>query len=496
MKLENEHMVGLQTSPRKSYNPFDSDDEDTNAKSKFNGYDIKSFETTPDSLTFHLDSSNLSWEEAILGHPQILSQPISADASSEEVVYRKDTELFTDKKVTECELPELMFSYKDNGFHSVKDIGIDEGVPTHEKVWIISQDNSKNLSTVLASNDDVNGNVVFTNDVKKDPFVQDSTQDLVVESRLVHEVLERPFFAEKCGTDDLLKANEFEHDSSKKEKESNFSWQSTGDLVESGGLVNGQKDPQVGEKDGEICQKVDKSDNEVSEEEHCKANVPLENAEPSVMHEVEATMRSNEAQCVEESATQPSIMHEVEATMKFNESPIVEASSVQSVELPALQVPADSGITNVLSYNSKVESGSIILDFNAAATISEKVNEDNSEKSEAVEKPPVTQTMSREEGGTFPGGSILNRGTDNRVHGETSFSATMAPPASITYMGSNAHTGNISLRSESSAGSTRSFAFPVLQAEWNTSPVRMAKADQRHFSKQKGWVHSLVCCKF
>ncbi|KAL2905282.1 Protein BREAKING OF ASYMMETRY IN THE STOMATAL LINEAGE [Bienertia sinuspersici] len=72
----------------------------------------------------------------------------------------------------------------------------------------------------------------------------------------------------------------------------------------------------------------------------------------------------------------------------------------------------------------------------------------------------------------------------------------MPPPSSITYMGPVAYSGNISLRSESSAGSTRSFAFPVLQAEWNSSPVRMAKADQGHFRKQRGWVHSLVCCKF
>ncbi|XP_021838899.1 uncharacterized protein [Spinacia oleracea] len=470
MKLENEHVVSVQTSPRKSYNPFDSDDEDTNDKSNnITGYDIKSFETSPDSLTFHLDSSNFSWEEAILGHSRVLSNSISSDTTTnEEVVY---TELFTDKKITECELPELVFSYKDNGFNSVKDIGIDEGVPIHDKVWIESHD-SNNMSTVLAFNDDFNG--------EKGPFVQNTTKDSMKGNELVHEVLERPYSADKCGTDDLLKTEEFEHNLSKKQEESDFSWQAE-NVVESDGVVNDKKDPQqqVGEKDEEKCRKMEMTENGVSEEkEHCKDSVPVEHVELSVVDEEEASMQSN----VEIS----SIMHQVEATVESNESQSEEVSSSSSVQ----------SISNALSYNSKVESGSIILDFNgASATISdkEKEKEDISEKNEADEKPPVAQTMSRDDD---VGSSILDCGTDKRVHGETSFSAAMPPPASITYMGPNSHAGNVSLRSESSAGSTRSFAFPVMQAEWNTSPVRMAKADQRHFSKQRGWVQAIVCCKF
>ncbi|KMT08720.1 hypothetical protein BVRB_6g139930 [Beta vulgaris subsp. vulgaris] len=490
MKLENEHVLGVQTPPRKSYNPFDSDDEDSNtyAKSNINGYDIKSFESTPDSLTFHLDSGNLSWEEAILNHSRILSNSISADATSEEALYRKDTELFTDKSVTECELPEVMFSYKDNGFHSVKDIGIDEGVPTNDKVWIKSQDNheSKTVSFVLPLNDNVNGDVALKegmkirsdNDVEEDPSVQDQAEDSLKESGLVHGALERPYSADQCGTDDLLEVNEFEHDSSEKEKEFDSSWQSK-DLVESGAVVYGRKDPQVGvgEKDEVNCHKEENAEIEVSEEEHCKDNVPPEHADADL------------------SLTKPSIVHGVETSMESNERQNEEATSEQSAELPALHEPVSNGINNTLSYNSKVESGSIILDFNAAATDPEKEKEDEvSQKNEAVEKPPVTQTMSRDDSGAP--GSILDLGTDKRVHGETSFSAAMPLPASITYMGPVAHSGNISLRSESSAGSTRSFAFPVLQAEWNTSPVRMAKADQRNFRKQRGWVHTLVCCKF
>ncbi|XP_020581100.1 uncharacterized protein LOC110025120 isoform X2 [Phalaenopsis equestris] len=55
--------------------------------------------------------------------------------------------------------------------------------------------------------------------------------------------------------------------------------------------------------------------------------------------------------------------------------------------------------------------------------------------------------------------------------------------------------GNISLRSESSTTSGQSFAFPVLQPEWSSSPVRMAKADRRHLRKHR-WRTALTCCKF
>ncbi|KAJ6318215.1 hypothetical protein OIU76_013703 [Salix suchowensis] len=55
---------------------------------------------------------------------------------------------------------------------------------------------------------------------------------------------------------------------------------------------------------------------------------------------------------------------------------------------------------------------------------------------------------------------------------------------------------SVSLRSDSSTTSTRSFAFPILQSEWNSSPVRMAKADRRHFQKPRKWMQGLLCCGF
>jgi len=113
----------------------------------------------------------------------------------------------------------------------------------------------------------------------------------------------------------------------------------------------------------------------------------------------------------------------------------------------------------VLPYNSKVESGSIVLDFNSSAMVPGKEEEEKLPPNEVVAKPPDAQSMSRHDDGALA--SITVSSMDTRVHGETSFSAAMPPPASITYTGPHAHTGSVSLRSESSAGSTRSFAFPV-----------------------------------
>lgn len=75
--------------------------------------------------------------------------------------------------------------------------------------------------------------------------------------------------------------------------------------------------------------------------------------------------------------------------------------------------------------------------------------------------------------------------------GETSFSAVSGR---ITYSGPIAFSGSTSLRSDSSTTSTRSFAFPVLQSEWNSSPVRMERADRRKL--RGGWKHGIFCCKF
>ncbi|KAI7754350.1 hypothetical protein M8C21_006038 [Ambrosia artemisiifolia] len=79
-----------------------------------------------------------------------------------------------------------------------------------------------------------------------------------------------------------------------------------------------------------------------------------------------------------------------------------------------------------------------------------------------------------------------------RGGGEASFSLA----GLITYSGPNTTSGSISHRSDGSNSSVRSFAFPILHNEWNSSPVRMEKVDQRQSPKYRGWRQSLMCCRF
>ncbi|KAG9140286.1 hypothetical protein Leryth_024213 [Lithospermum erythrorhizon] len=67
----------------------------------------------------------------------------------------------------------------------------------------------------------------------------------------------------------------------------------------------------------------------------------------------------------------------------------------------------------------------------------------------------------------------------------------------IMYSGPVTTSGSTSMRSESSTTSARSFAFPVLQAEWNSSPVKMGNANRRRLRKKHGsWKRGILCCRF
>lgn len=182
------------------------------------------------------------------------------------------------------------------------------------------------------------------------------------------------------------------------------------------------------------------------------------------------------------------------------------------------------------SYDSKLESGTITFDFGPSNT-SMVCEREASPQNDGREPPLESRNTSKLEDGldSLPFSGQIQRGL-----GESSFSGIGPSSALISYSGQIAHSGNISLRSDSSTTSTRSFAFPVyvkknptnqtnylfsffpclhisknskftvaycfymyrLQSEWNSSPVRMAKADRRHLRKHRGWRQGLLCCRF
>ncbi|GER40589.1 18S pre-ribosomal assembly protein gar2-related [Striga asiatica] len=142
--------------------------------------------------------------------------------------------------------------------------------------------------------------------------------------------------------------------------------------------------------------------------------------------------------------------------------------------------------TNSLSYNNKVESKIITFDFDPK--LPGTAGESNGKSRNAI----------IHEDGNFRGfGSSVAKVNDSEPvldrgkyeHDESSFAnADFAP-----HSGPIPFSGSVSFRSDGSAASERSFAFPILQSEWNSSPVRMTKADRRHLRKHKFWRPSLLC---
>ncbi|KAI0512234.1 hypothetical protein KFK09_012872 [Dendrobium nobile] len=94
------------------------------------------------------------------------------------------------------------------------------------------------------------------------------------------------------------------------------------------------------------------------------------------------------------------------------------------------------------------------------------------------------------------GGTTATRSLSGHlIHEDASLPGSAALSGPIITSGHIPYSGNISLRSDSSTTSTRSFAFPILQSDWSSSPVKMAKAERKHSWKHR-WRAALTCCKF
>ncbi|KAH7832839.1 hypothetical protein Vadar_000488 [Vaccinium darrowii] len=177
----------------------------------------------------------------------------------------------------------------------------------------------------------------------------------------------------------------------------------------------------------------------------------------------------------------------------FLESPNADGNEVQQqfVQIPCsvseckaapslvstTKVSNKSSPVDDLSYNSKAECATITFD-------SSKPTASNKDDDVA---PLKTDSVPASHEGSISDISAVGSEIQNG-QGESSFSMA----GLITYSGPMTYSGNVSLRSDSSTTSTRSFAFPIIQSEWNSSPIRMAKADRRH----RGWRQGLLCCRF
>ncbi|XP_047967627.1 uncharacterized protein LOC125211753 isoform X2 [Salvia hispanica] len=170
----------------------------------------------------------------------------------------------------------------------------------------------------------------------------------------------------------------------------------------------------------------------------------------------------------------------------------VNAENLPAVMETSIQCTSDLPQQSLLSNEWNSDSGSTTNEGspnNIQANSDDGLGQSPSNKSPAAtnEAHASEANNDKRESGDIPVANQLQQDM-----GETSFSAA----SMITYSGPIAYSGSVSHRSDGSTTSGKSFAFPVLQSEWNSSPVRMAKADVRGFRKHKGWRSGLLCCRF
>lgn len=448
-----------------------------------------------------------------------------------------ESEYYTDKSVTECEMPEFQVCYRESSYSSVKDIAIDEGVPVLDRILFESGTDNESLCTFMFPDQDQN------------PLVNKGKVDI------------------RTTSPNGLKSPK------KNESEKEFV-----NVLESEDLMfQGEGDHNA----------TDKIENDTSKEKIFPENLILrKELGREKSHSWSPNWDGDAAALFQISSDKAS-----EKTQTMSPGFYLAAEKISNSTNEALAIPvpvseakeskSGSGLSNDLAYNGKVEKGRITFDFGSLASatlakeecpqngVSECLETENMSSiddvttnlqfvSSQVQHDSLPTVVIREEcdqtasmpmvedatsdtqnvsskaqhelstGVETPNGSSVNdgtkctRSTDTECRkipetpmvvdgmsgtetvsgrfqygpGESSFSAAGPMSGRITYSGPITYSGSISLRSDSSTTSTRSFAFPVLQSEWNSSPVRMAKADQRHFRKHRGWRQGLLCCRF
>ncbi|CAL5354928.1 unnamed protein product [Camellia sinensis] len=353
----------------------------------------------------------------------------------------EDTDLFTDKNIMECELPELIVCYKENTYHVVKDICIDEKQVFSRDKILIDSENDKGFCTIVPFDGNQNGCMTEGEEIELlSPSGSKSSSENDYDEVDAYE----------SGTIGKVEI-ELRISEGLKSSSENYFDDNIGNDGES--LVPAQ----IGEAN---CNITDKLVDDISGEKFVKNSLPS-------------------PQKFSKQKFLKSLLESLDCD--GNE---VERQSVKipypraNCDSPAAEESKKSNPINDLPYYSKVESSTITFDFNSSKPSASGRDESPDDDDDVVDHEQPCK-INRREDGILDNLAVASEVVEN-VHGQGERSFSMAGPVSglITYSGPTAFSGSVSLRSDSSATSTRFFAFPVLQSEWNSSPVRMAKAER------------------
>ncbi|KAJ0552499.1 putative protein BREAKING OF ASYMMETRY IN THE STOMATAL LINEAGE [Helianthus annuus] len=562
----------MKESPRRYTNPFLSDEENE----KLNLW------------TQELEHSNIEHDTLTTLGPSDFCE--------------KETELYTDKNVTECEFPELLICYKEGAFH-VKDICVDEGIP-HGERFLFDENNNEMLHPEklrFTTMEDyyMESNLCSGTDVKVDtplPVLEPSNDHMnigdnrdEVDAALalngpisdhrnmgkisidmeipVHDLQDPVPDYKECGykeeVSDFVGPNESKEISKDDINDGNGISKSFADgFMVSSDSVTASK---ATDNDGpDISVQLD--ENMIYSSDNLLDNVSTEkvvsNSGISSEQDQSVTVSKATENDGKDISVQPdekmnfsshNLLDNVSTNKVVSNSGIsleqdrsVTVSKAAEIDDPGIAVQPDEKITYssdnlledvstekvVLNSGPSLEQDRILpslksllesIDQQPCQSPIEEISKRPDESGNAVEgndtlhlnsiKPATgsehvhnMENLEHPELSIVPNGApkLQDSGSDNvamvnqlhRGEGESSFSVAAPVPEHITYSGPIAFSGSTSLRSDSSTTSTRSFAFPILQNEWNSSPVRMAKADRRRLQKHRGWKHGLLCCRF
>ncbi|KAF5184803.1 18S pre-ribosomal assembly protein gar2-like protein [Thalictrum thalictroides] len=452
----------------------------------------------------------LAMENSIDGRAKETEDPFSSNGDK---LYEKEFGLYTDKSVTESELPELIVCFKEfepEDYHVVKDICIDDGLPSDSKVLVENAKvhNEEDLSS-MHSELDVNTDLTEENVENEgpildgtNPFVEcDSKTD--VTTKYGYETLygsigedfeetvnfdsavssfrgTNPFVecdteadvAKKCGSESLLK-----------NRVKNFNESEIGDSEAR--ISNGTNPFLESDSDEDVATKCGYESTTGNSKDNFNEIVSAITDEKTTPG---ALLPKQELDVC--NSPEPSNLDRNGNLQESEQDTRHEANSADSMIPPAAEESNNCNQGKEDPINDDVERGSITEGFDS-------LSPETIGREEDLDKPDCRQSVE-----TLNMPSIVEETTDTlsassrsffiqHGYGETSFSLADPLSGPIAYSGPIPYSGSISLRSDSSTTSTRSFAFPILHSEWNSSPVKMAKA-----RKHRGWRLSLLCCRF
>ncbi|CAN6727536.1 unnamed protein product [Malus baccata var. baccata] len=535
-----------------------------------NGFSVSNFDCS--KILDDLENSNE--DAAVKG----FGSPYARSSENFEAL-EKESDYYMDKSVTECELPELIVCYKDSSCNKIKDICIDEGVPSQDKNWVETGMDEEACCTYLSPDEDQNKQMleeqldivttipdgfksITNNDLEKVFPIPCNSKDLMERGDAINSEKIAIDMSKEISSPAIVLAvqelGEGNPQSKSSNKDSNEAKQETVQVsceiaktesptlvsetegsnhVEKEVLVSAAEESQclLGDRKAEnrnIISGFDASahvsitadarpqngvcDMPLHDDGHDVKNDSISDSEvvpsqvqqclaPMVVH-LDARNTSNVADDISDSMLVSShVQHCLPPVATGNE------------ECPEIGVCQNLDILDTAKVDDDISDSKIVWSQVQHCSASPTIARDECPENGICQCPETSNTSkvddisyskvvsSQVQHWLAPETSYqymvedVNADTQNaplqfqRGLGESSFSAA---GHFSNFIASGPYSGNVSLRSESSTTSTRSFAFPVLQSEWNSSPVRMVKADRRHLRKHRGWRGCFLCCRF